>query len=223
FTDLEHDIDQIAFDRSLCLPPSLAYLLRAGTTIEGIARTLQPNFSFVEAAKPALKKWIMSRPQQAVPLLKLFYAGNVTLLEETVHKFNGSGETPNQSNGHKKNMRNSNGTSEKSADHLNYQLVSPATSDSQNLSQLKERANLLETRVRELARKRRTLVVMTSGLVLANVLYIGSTQISEIRPLLPYFLIGNGVMVAIIMWHLVIPVSLITRSGKPDTQGGNGD
>ncbi|CAN5244696.1 AarF/ABC1/UbiB kinase family protein [soil metagenome] len=65
FTDLEHDIDQIAMDRSLKLPPSLAYLLRTGSSLEGIARSLHPNFSFVEAAKPSVKKWALANPAQA--------------------------------------------------------------------------------------------------------------------------------------------------------------
>lgn len=56
FTNLEEDIDKVIFDRSLSLPPSLAYFLRALSSLEGIARTLRPNFSFVEAASPILKR-----------------------------------------------------------------------------------------------------------------------------------------------------------------------
>lgn len=58
FSKLEKDLDRMALDRALSFPPTLAYLLRAGTSLEGIARTLQPNFNFVEAAKPFLKKWL---------------------------------------------------------------------------------------------------------------------------------------------------------------------
>ncbi len=32
----------------------------------------------------------MNRPQQAVPLLRLFYGGNVTLLEESLSKLSGT-------------------------------------------------------------------------------------------------------------------------------------
>lgn len=223
FTDLEHDIDQIALDRSLCLPPSLAYLLRAGSTIEGLARTLQPNFSFVEAAKPALKKWIMSRPQQAVPLLRLFYGGNVTLVEDSLAKLNALGDQQSGQNIGKKTARNAHSLNGKSANLISEQPASPDQSQMRKLAELKAQVNLLESTLGQLRRKQRSLIFMSAGLVLADVLFTASTQIAEIRPLVPYFLIGNGLMVAIIMWHLVVPVSLITRSDKPDFQGGNGD
>ena len=73
FTDLERDIDQIALERALRLPANLAYLLRAGSSLEGIARTLQPNFSFVEAAKPFIQKWLLREPTAFGPLLKVFF------------------------------------------------------------------------------------------------------------------------------------------------------
>jgi hypothetical protein len=224
FTDLENDIDQIALDRSLCLPPSLAYLLRAGSTIEGIARTLQPNFSFVEAAKPALKKWIMNRPQQAVPLLRLFYGGNVTLLEESLSKLSGAQDLPQSGqNALKKGTRITNSGTQKA---LETNLKEAQAADLQlknQVANLNKRLHLLETRLSADKRKRLGLSLLSAALCVFDLLYIGSTQIAEIRPLAPYFLIGNGVMVAIIMWHLVTPVSLITRLEKPDSQGGSGD
>lgn len=224
FTDLENDIDQIALDRSLCLPPSLAYLLRAGSTIEGIARTLQPNFSFVEAAKPALKKWIMNRPQQAVPLLRLFYGGNVTLLEESLSKLSGTHEVPQSGqNAQKKGARITNSGTQKE---LEASIREAQAADLQLKSQvanLTRRLQLLETTLSANKRKRLGLSLLSAALCVFDLAYIGSTQIAEIRPLAPYFLIGNGVMVAIIMWHLVTPVSLITRLDKPDSQGGSGD
>jgi len=56
FSHLEQDIDQIARQRWLRLPPTLAYLLRTGASLEGIARTLKPDFNFIEAAKPGIRK-----------------------------------------------------------------------------------------------------------------------------------------------------------------------
>jgi predicted unusual protein kinase regulating ubiquinone biosynthesis (AarF/ABC1/UbiB family) len=73
FTDLERDIDQIAFEKALRLPANLAYLLRAGSSLEGIARTLQPNFSFIEAGKPFIQRWLLSKPSALGPLLKVFF------------------------------------------------------------------------------------------------------------------------------------------------------
>jgi predicted unusual protein kinase regulating ubiquinone biosynthesis (AarF/ABC1/UbiB family) len=60
FTHLEHDIDDLVSKRSFRLPPSLAYLLRAGSTLEGIARTLKPDFSFIAAVQPVIRKWALS-------------------------------------------------------------------------------------------------------------------------------------------------------------------
>lgn len=224
FTDLENDIDQIALDRSLCLPPSLAYLLRAGSTIEGIARTLQPNFSFVEAAKPALKKWIMNRPQQAVPLLRLFYGGNVTLLEESLSKLSGTHDLPQSSqNAPKKGARITNSGTQKALEASMKETQAADLQLKNQVANLSHRLQLLETRLSANKRKRLGLSLLSAALCVFDLLYIASTQITEIRPLAPYFLIGNGVMVAIIMWHLVTPVSLITRLDKPDSQGGSGD
>lgn len=61
FEHLEQDIDKLILDQALRLPPSLAYLLRAGSSLEGIARTLKPNFSFVAAARPVLRRWTMDQ------------------------------------------------------------------------------------------------------------------------------------------------------------------
>ena len=80
FSHLEDDIDQVAAERALRMPPNLAYLLRAGSSVEGIARTLHPDFSFVDAAKPSMRKWVMQRPEQAAKVLKLMggdYAGMI--------------------------------------------------------------------------------------------------------------------------------------------------
>lgn len=60
FTHLEQDIENLITKRSFRLPPSLAYLLRAGSTLEGIARTLKPDFSFIAAVQPVIRKWALS-------------------------------------------------------------------------------------------------------------------------------------------------------------------
>ena len=61
FRHLERDIDKVVEDQALRLPPTLAYLLRAGSALEGIARTLKPNFSFVTATRPLIKKWAIEQ------------------------------------------------------------------------------------------------------------------------------------------------------------------
>jgi predicted unusual protein kinase regulating ubiquinone biosynthesis (AarF/ABC1/UbiB family) len=61
FQHLEADIDKVVAERSFRLPANLAYLLRAGSSLEGIARTLKPDFSFVEAVKPVMTKWALKQ------------------------------------------------------------------------------------------------------------------------------------------------------------------
>lgn len=58
FRQLEHDIDIVVSERSLRLPANLAYILRAGSSLEGIARTLKPDFSFIQAVKPLVRRLI---------------------------------------------------------------------------------------------------------------------------------------------------------------------
>ncbi|HEY9791146.1 MAG TPA: AarF/UbiB family protein, partial [Candidatus Obscuribacterales bacterium] len=61
FRHLETDIEKVVADRSFRLPADLAYLLRAGSSLEGIARTLKPDFSFVEAVRPVMTKWALQQ------------------------------------------------------------------------------------------------------------------------------------------------------------------
>lgn len=61
FDHLEDEVDTIIAERSFRLPPNLAYLLRAGSSLEGIARTLQPDFSFVNAVRPVMTKWALQQ------------------------------------------------------------------------------------------------------------------------------------------------------------------
>lgn len=56
FNHLEKDIEQLAAQRAFQIPSTLAYLLRAGSSVEGVARMLQSGFSFVEPARAFLKK-----------------------------------------------------------------------------------------------------------------------------------------------------------------------
>lgn len=58
FRQLEHDIDTVVTERSLRLPANLAYILRAGSSLEGIARTLKQDFSFIQAVRPVVRKLV---------------------------------------------------------------------------------------------------------------------------------------------------------------------
>ncbi len=188
FSVIEHDIDQIAADKALTMPPNLAYLLRSGTTLEGIARTLRPNFSFVEAAKPALKKWILSRPANAATLLKVIF--NIT--DDKLLKL-----APG---------KNKNGA------RVEAEEVKFAAANLQEVSDLKAKVYLLETQMRAQEQKTRQLISLCLWLLVFPLIIATFANIPEYRSYANYFLIGNGVMGAIIMWHLVAPDSLARRS-----------
>ncbi|MBX9688717.1 MAG: AarF/ABC1/UbiB kinase family protein [Candidatus Obscuribacterales bacterium] len=66
FRQLEHDIDIVVTERSLRLPANLAYILRAGSSLEGIARTLKPDFSFIQAVRPLVKRLIAIEGMEAL-------------------------------------------------------------------------------------------------------------------------------------------------------------
>ncbi|MBI2810097.1 MAG: AarF/ABC1/UbiB kinase family protein [Candidatus Melainabacteria bacterium] len=188
FSVIEHDIDQIAADKALTMPPNLAYLLRSGTTLEGIARTLRPNFSFVEAAKPALKKWILSRPANAATLLKVIF--NIT--DDKLLKL-----APG---------KNKNGA------RVEAEEVKFAAANLQEVSDLKAKVYLLETQMKAQEQKTRQLISLSLWLLVFPLIIATFANIPEYRSYANYFLIGNGVMGAIIMWHLVAPDSLAKRS-----------
>ncbi len=56
FTELESEFDELAAAKVFCLPAGLAYVLRTGSSLEGIARTLKPGFSFACAAQPFVRR-----------------------------------------------------------------------------------------------------------------------------------------------------------------------
>ncbi len=70
FRQLEHDIDIVVTERSLRLPANLAYILRAGSSLEGIARTLKPDFSFIQAVRPIVKRLIAIEGMEAISTLQ---------------------------------------------------------------------------------------------------------------------------------------------------------
>jgi predicted unusual protein kinase regulating ubiquinone biosynthesis (AarF/ABC1/UbiB family) len=41
------------------MPPTLAYVFRTIGIIEGLCRTFDPNFNFIEALKPYTKEWLI--------------------------------------------------------------------------------------------------------------------------------------------------------------------
>jgi predicted unusual protein kinase regulating ubiquinone biosynthesis (AarF/ABC1/UbiB family) len=201
FTDLEHDIDSIANDRALQLPPTLAYLLRAGSSLEGIARTLRPNFSFVEAAKAPLKKWVMSRPYYAASLVKVFINGNLNIGQEAFLKLaNGKpseAATKLASKPAPKPAKDDK-PSKVSAKPPGA-AVAPLVPNSEEFAGLRSRIFMLENQLKEQGKQRYLLAALGVWLVFST----SASFVPECGPYVTYFLVGNGVMGAIIMWHLV--------------------
>lgn len=107
FTHLEQDIENLVSKRSFRLPPSLAYLLRAGSTLEGIARTLKPDFSFIAAVQPVIRKWALS---DGLSLLaregKLLAFANLAL--EELRSRNGNNQPSGRSVGNAKESKDGN-------------------------------------------------------------------------------------------------------------------
>ncbi len=271
FTDLERDIDQIALERALRLPANLAYLLRAGSSLEGIARTLQPNFSFVEAAKPFIQKWLLREPTAFGPLLKFFmhlgkeaYRNNAAKWQgaQKMLKLGAEKQRPNNGlvttgralpdrqrakkktdaeltepaaakpdpskNGAKAapgRPDDRDGDTQKATDitltKANKSRRSVALSQESSLPEAKAAGNrhavdqndqtgrqqlyFLETKLTKSLRLQVTLSISSLSVIM---LFLLQTFLPGSGSYATYFLIGNGVMGAIIMWHLVEAVHL---------------
>lgn len=70
FRQLEHDIDIVVTERSLRLPANLAYILRAGSSLEGIARTLKEDFSFISAVRPVVRRLVAIEGLESISTLQ---------------------------------------------------------------------------------------------------------------------------------------------------------
>jgi len=256
FNHLERDIDQIALERALRLPANLAYLLRAGSSVEGIARTLQPDFSFVEAAKPFIQRWLLSKPTAFGALLKIFLKYSREAYRTGTERLtSGSGifgfgkkrgkahnpetqraqqprlkdHSPNRTTGqapiegeiksskpensdfHSTSLSNNvvGGKTSNSLTPDHPEDWQNGSSDSANLALERDRQNqqrqihLLETRLGKSVRLLMVLGCSAVGSLVFLSLFLIPGFLADYQSNAHYFLIGNGVMGAIILWHLV--------------------
>ena len=230
FSDLEHDIDQIAMDRSLKLPPSLAYLLRTGSSLEGIARSLHPNFSFVEAAKPSVKKWALANPAQAYLALgyltqgKIFGQKGVFSEEGLVRLFGGKSasgaaaggeiaKSPTGTERRKSRPRSAGPTPEE------LELEKEAARRLQEIRKLEGQIYILKREVRSQAKNRVNLLGTMLFWVSLSLVFWGITSKGGSPQFSEFFLIGNGVMVAIIIWQMIRPLDLASRKQSNRSKG----
>jgi len=213
FSHLEKDIDQIAMSQAIRLPPTLAYLIRTGAVLEGIARTLKPDFSFVDAAKPSLKRWLASQPTQAAGLLSLLYRKKVTLGEghdvplASVKTLENSGFPPL---GSKTSALNGAQNPEET------RLVGNNMRQSAEPSNIGHRLLGLENVLKHHLQRARRIGILVVLQFLFNLYFWREILTTKNQSDSTYFLIGNGLMGAIILWLLAKPGSLVTRSKKSD-------
>ncbi len=238
FSHLENDIDQIAGERAICMPPTLAYLIRTGTSLEGVARTLHPNFSFVEAAKPSLRKWILNKPDQAANVLKLMgndYASalkvawtnliNAKSLDASLAFLQSQGKGQvEKSKPSALPLTTSSSKSISTSPNIDAPK-SPSAADENahemsdllnQLNEVKSRVKTLENEIGEFAQNRVNLLVQSMWLLAFSIWYLGSCLTTELRPYSNYFLIGIVVMVARIIGHLIRSSKLRGRSGTTE-------
>lgn len=224
FSHLETDIDQIAYNKAIRMPPTLAYLLRAGTSLEGIARTLHPNFSFVEAAKPSMRKWIMKQPDQAAKVLKLMgseYSGAIK--NAWMALFANSKMLDGPLSFLKSGTRRSASSTELTTTSQEEEKSEEVIKLLAELAKVKSSVNVLEKQIEQEAQNRVNLLVHSVWFLSFSLLFMGASCIPNLQAYAPYFLIGNGVMVARIIGHLIRSDKLMVRSSKKTQSGGNGE
>ena len=227
FSDLEHDIDQIAMDRSLKLPPSLAYLLRTGSSLEGIARSLHPNFSFVEAAKPSVKKWALANPAQAYFALgyltrgKLFGQKGVFSEEGLIRLFSSTNAGEESATGKLLPRGNKTKSSLKtgSVSQSELELQKEHGRRLQEIRKLETQIYILDREVKSLSKNRVNLLWTGLMWFSLSLVFWGITSASSGRQFTEYYLIGNGVMVAIIVWQIVRPLGMANRKRSNGSTG----
>ncbi len=224
FSHLEGEIDEIAEARAITLPPTLAYLLRAGSSLEGIARTLDPNFSFVEAAKPSLKRLLLSSPDQAQEAMKLVQGEYSNVLRGLWNRFLGHMVKSNKEFANKEPGKNKSQSSIAKSSQTNLKALpqsppeEPAIqedlsvkqtvsndlpSESDEIRQLKVELTRLESEVKAQKQSKMTYLTDSLWFLAFAGLYAGASLLPDTKEFAPLFLIGNGIMVAKILVTLV--------------------
>lgn len=71
---LEKDIERLIAERAFNLPPGLSCVLRVGSGIDALARTLKPNFSFAQAGRRILRRWKSEQAAASMQLMANYVA-----------------------------------------------------------------------------------------------------------------------------------------------------
>lgn len=92
FNEIEDDLEKLFEEKSIKLPSKFAYTHRMTGVLEGVARTLDPDFSLTSVAKPYFQDWIKDKlPGKIFDKIKIYlevikelpqYVSNIKKLEK---------------------------------------------------------------------------------------------------------------------------------------------
>lgn len=238
FHHLESDIDQIIAERSFRLPANLAYLLRAGSSLEGIARTLKSDFSFVAAVRPVMTRWAL---QQGIETL----AKNGKLLTFAQLAFNEIRASVKQpaSNAAPEQATNGRAPAPASKLQIDTRPKMSGKTPSNNIGGVNNAVQHSSTQrpaviekcsgctkhadyIHKLHQKLSTTYTLLALNLVISVLALIAPFVSSwiSRPISLYFVIGNCVLGAIIFWKFTDLVKWSSqRSAEVEKSRGNGD
>ncbi len=233
FQHLEQDIDQVIAERSFRLPANLAYLLRAGSSLEGIARTLKPDFSFVAAVQPVMTRWAL---QQGIETLarngRLFEFAELAIseLSRAIGNSNHlplSGEVKRSGASESSRAAPPGKRAEPSTKEIvpAHEALNGAAACQPSLANCPD---CLACKAQIRALHKRLKITLLLGIVYlclstATLVFLSMVALGDYRQLSLYFLIGNGILGAIIIWKFTNLLKLNPHSAEVEKTKGNGE
>jgi predicted unusual protein kinase regulating ubiquinone biosynthesis (AarF/ABC1/UbiB family) len=212
FDDIEQEVDTIIAERSFRLPPNLAYLLRAGSSLEGIARTLQPDFSFVNAVRPVMTKWAL---QQGIE--SLAKSGRLREFAEFAWKeWRASREDGKESKDKEPERKVTKPASEANLPVVTQAVTISRPAKCEQCAQYKSDIVSISGNIRLVSFLGIAYILLSIGL---SVISVRSSSYGHDSL---YFLIGNSVLGAIIFWRLIGLLKWVSRR-PAEVQKGKDD
>lgn len=81
--DIQEDLKQLFKEKPMKLPSKFTYTLRMTGTLEGVCKTLDPDFSLINVAKPYLQNWLTSRvPESKWVYIKSLFPSQTKLVKK---------------------------------------------------------------------------------------------------------------------------------------------
>jgi predicted unusual protein kinase regulating ubiquinone biosynthesis (AarF/ABC1/UbiB family) len=227
FDHLEHDIDEVIAQRSFVMPANLAYLLRAGSSLEGIARTLVPDFDFSQAVKPVMTRWALTQGMETLAKNGRFLDFAGFAFDELRKSMAKGAKVPHVKN----NGKPATSVAAKSKHPVKSQQdlpprleadpvkTTPALVNCKSCSEMAKASQALSTRTRT------TLILGVGYLVssLGLTVFLANVVLPDYRQISVYFLIGNIVLGAIIFWKFINLIKWTPYSHSPEGKKGRGN